>query len=475
MFARNQQGSVLVVVMVAMAALLILGGTLSTAALSDQRQAIRQQKNNEAYYIARSGAEAVAHFLENSADPNSYIGNTTESDLGNGRFEVKVTGGDEGKIILHSTGYAGAFSEQVTLTLIPQYAPGPSDPPPDENESPDIFLPVFDMAVFSSSKITLNSGSPVIEGRAGTNSVEEGGVLLNNAGGYRITGDLYIGTGGSPETIVPNYRNKVGGSIVELDRERHYPLPEFPDFPNNLEQKGVLSTNDASHVIFEDGSYERIDVYKPLTIDVGDGVRTIRVKKLTCHGWENSKIKLTGSGILKLYIDEDFILLSSSQINNEGDPAQAAIYYRGDADITFAGDAKVFACLFSYSDKADFYLKDSGGINGVVFLKGKKVGITGGTVAIVSVLYAPNAEVRLTGGGSLSGAIVCDSFFADGGTKVVYDAGIEEIWEQVPEMGFDFGTDPGESSDPGESPGAGEPGAGSGSDTVDGYTRVWSD
>ena len=44
MFARNQYGSVLVVVMVAMAALLILGGTLSTVALSDQRQAIRQQK-----------------------------------------------------------------------------------------------------------------------------------------------------------------------------------------------------------------------------------------------------------------------------------------------------------------------------------------------------------------------------------------------------------------------------------------------
>jgi hypothetical protein len=42
-----------------MAALLILGGTLSTVALSDQRQAIRQQKNNEAYYLARSGAEAV--------------------------------------------------------------------------------------------------------------------------------------------------------------------------------------------------------------------------------------------------------------------------------------------------------------------------------------------------------------------------------------------------------------------------------
>ncbi|HHW74587.1 MAG TPA: hypothetical protein GX744_04965 [Firmicutes bacterium] len=469
MFARNQRGLVLVVVMVAMAALLILGGTLSTVALSDQRQAIRQQKNNEAYYLARSGAEAVeAVLIKDISNINSYLGQTTECELGNGRFEASVVDGGDGTIVIESTGYAGVFSERVTLRLMPQCAP--YDPPEETN----IFLPIFDMAVFSSSEIRINSGSPTIYGRAGTNSVSQS-VYLNNAGGYRITEDLYIGAGGLPAIVVPNHREKVGGEIIELDRERYYPLPEFPDFPDNLAQRGDLSTNDVSRVISQDGYYERIDVYKPLTIDVGDGVRTIRVKKLTCHGWENSKIKLTGSGILKLYIDEDFILLSSSQINNEGDPAQAAIYYRGDADITFAGDAKVFACLFSYSDKADFYLKGSGGINGVVFLKGKKVGITGGTVAIVSVLYAPNAEVRLTGGGSLSGAIVCDSFFADGGTKVVYDAGIEEIWEQVPEMGFDFGTDPGESSDPGESPGAGEPGAGSGSDTVDGYTRVWSD
>lgn len=249
MLSRNQRGSVLVVVLVAAAALLTLGVTLSNVALSDQSQTIRQQKNNEAYYIARSGAEAVeAVLLKDPGSIQSYFGRTAEGELGGGRFEATVIDGGDGAVIIESTGYVGNRSEKLTLTLMPYY-PGPHDPPPDEGGGLDVFLPIFDVAVFSSSDIKLNSGSPTIEGRVATNSVEAGGVLLNNAGGYRIVGDLYIGAGASPGIVVPNYRNKVSGDILELDQERHYPLPEFPDFPDNLPLKGILSTRNASSVI----------------------------------------------------------------------------------------------------------------------------------------------------------------------------------------------------------------------------------
>ena len=472
MFARNQYGSVLVVVMVAMAALLILGGTLSTVALSDQRQAIRQQKNNEAYYIARSGAEAVAHVLENSADPTGYVGDTTESDLGSGRFEVKVTGGDEGEIILHSTGYVGVFSERVTLTLVPQYAPGSPDPP----EGADTFLPVFDMAVFSNSSIEL-TGSAKIFGNCGVNATAPGSINID--WGCSVE-NLYIGPGGDPEKVVVTPQNSSQThyqNIGQLEEERQYPIPVFPEFPDDLISRGNLSTQKAPATISQDGSYGKIDIKRPLKIDVGSGVRKIRVNELSLQGSgsippnnESSTILIEGTGILKLYIDEEIkIIGGSSSINYKGDIRQLQIYYRGNKDVTIAGAAQVYGCLFSESQEACFNLKGSGGINGVAFLKSENINIEGGSGAVVSVLYAPNAHVKLDGSGSLTGAIVCSSYYAQGGgAHVTYKAEVNEIWDEVPD--FDFATELGD--DPGPGP---DPGDGNSLGVVDGYTRVWSD
>jgi hypothetical protein len=64
--------------------------------------------------------------------------------------------------------------------------------------------------------------------------------------------------------------------------------------------------------------------------------------------------------------------------------------------------------FFSISEFADFYLRGSGGINGVAIIGGNNVsvGIEGGSGAIVSILYAPYASVRLAGGGNLTGAVI---------------------------------------------------------------------
>ncbi|NLA04593.1 MAG: hypothetical protein GX881_02610, partial [Firmicutes bacterium] len=118
MLSRNQRGSVLVFVLVAAAALLTLGVTLSNVAVSDQSQALRQQENNEAYYIARSGAEAVeAVLIKDLGNINNYLGQSTEAALGQGRFEATVSDGGDGVVIIESTGYAGNRSEKLTLTL----------------------------------------------------------------------------------------------------------------------------------------------------------------------------------------------------------------------------------------------------------------------------------------------------------------------------------------------------------------------
>ena len=181
--------------------------------------------------------------------------------------------------------------------------------------------------------------------------------------------NLYIGPGGDPEKVVVVPQNSTEThyqNIGQLEEERYYPIPVFPEFPDDLISRGNLSTQKASATISQDGSYGKIDIKRPLKIDVGSGVRKIRVNELSLQGSgsippnnESSTILIEGTGILKLYIDEEIkIIGGSSSINYKGDIRQAD-YYRGNKDVTIAGAAQYAALL--ESQEACFNLKGSGG------------------------------------------------------------------------------------------------------------------
>lgn len=433
-----QRGSVLVAVLVAMAALTILGTTLSTVAFNDQTQTLRQQKNNEAYYLARSGAEAVAKvLLDNQENVAGYVGRTAESELGSGSFKAMVMQEDNGDILVQSTGYSGSHSEKVTLVLVRDCS---------EMEGGSGFTPDFKFAVFSNNSISLSGGAKVF-GNIGTNSIESGAVNISWGSSAQ---NIDIGLGGSPDRVVvtPAHSNEVHYlGIGSLEQECHYPMPNFPEFPNFHNYAvpgGNLSTGASPCRISEDGYYNIIDVYRPLVIDVGTGTRKIRVKEMQFHGWgfDDSTIVIEGTGTLELYIEERFYFTSSSSINYNGNSSQVRIYYKGDNDVEISGAAKAFCCFFSQSVQSSFYLKGSGGIKGVIFLNGPLAEISGGTSAIISVLYAPKTDVIVKGSGNLTGAVICNTYRAEGGgAHITYDSNVDEIWVGVPE--FDFETEPG--------------------------------
>ena len=456
MFARNQQGSVLVVVMVAMAALLILGGTLSTAALSDQRQAIRQQKNNEAYYIARSGAEAVeAVLIKNFSGIHNYIGLSTEGELGSGRFETKVIEGDDGAVVIESTGYAGNQSEKLTLTLT-----FPGDGDSGDPAGPG-FLPIFDMAVFSHGNIKLEGSSKIV-GNAATGSIERGAVDFAND--QTSVENLYIGPGGDPAIVVNapkpsrNYQ-----SVGNLEKERLYPEPVFPDFPTGLPRRSdIIATGNIRNLLInQPGQYNeiKIDGSCKLTIDVGNSDLVIRAKKFIVDGNADVEINRTGDGKLLLYVED--IFTSTAHFNENGPPGALIIYYQGTSEnLKFSDWQKLPAHFFA--KQATLEIGGSGGLIGNMITLGDSVIIKGGSHSVVRVVYAPNAHVKVLGSGGLRGAIVSSSCSLSGDARVIYDSEAIEMWGEVPDFEFYVGADPGE---PGSDPGCG----------VGDYTRVWSE
>ncbi|MGB4682069.1 MAG: hypothetical protein WBH65_06090 [Dethiobacteria bacterium] len=470
-FAADQRGSVLVVVLLALLTLSIMGTSLSSLTVNDNLHAVRQQRSNEAYYIARSGAEAVAEvLLADVQNIANYIGQTTTGELGSGWFEAEVKDGVSGNILIHSTGYAGGYSEKVTLSLIKEGGDNPEGPGGGGSGS---FIPVFDMAVFSLGPLKLLPSAKV-HGNVGTNSIEPGAVFFDWDTSVE---NVYIGPGGDADEVVttPMWSTQQHyQSVSNLPQERQYPEPVFPEFPEGLPQRDDIkdSGNNRDYVIDQPGQYNEIYIAGSckLTFRVGDSDLKIRVKKITVDGSGVVEIQRNGSGRLILYVEES--LTSRAYFNHNGNAAALVIYYKGTTEnLVFSEWLKLPAYFFAL--QADLTVGGSGGLYGTIITLGNNVKIVGDSGSVVQVMYAPTAKVNMEGSGKLLGAIVCREFEAKGGARVTYDSRVDELWDEVPPLEFDFGETP---EEPGSGSGSGDSGGsgGSGGSGAVYYRKVWS-
>ncbi|WP_222861051.1 DUF7305 domain-containing protein [Paenibacillus ihumii] len=112
-------------------ALLILGASLFAVSLGQASRTIVQEKREQAFYIAKSGADAIAAYIIDNYNPvtlndaaiaqlnNNYL--NQDISFGNGVFraEVRRSPSDSNAIIINSKGTAGNISNRTTLTLGP--------------------------------------------------------------------------------------------------------------------------------------------------------------------------------------------------------------------------------------------------------------------------------------------------------------------------------------------------------------------
>lgn len=406
MAVYNERGSMLVTVLVVMVTLVILGTTLLGVGMNDQRQAVRHQSNSAAYYLARSGADAVAtHLFNNPKDIYKFVEQgQDEIFLETGRVVVTVTD-NAGVITINSRGYVGRYSESVELKLIP-----------------DTSFPVFDMAIFAEGRIFLDTHAKVI-GDVGTNSTVNNDVNLSH-NHSNIDGDVWVGVGGDPSNVVRNSQ-RVDGSLGVLDERREYPLPIFPDFPD-LDYKGTVTGG----LIDSDGYYDNITVSGTLTIDIGSGTRRIRVKNLTVNN--NGAIKLVGTGQLILYVESSFVMGNSPSITNsfnaDGTADDVIIYYSG-ANTVNIGNQALNVSL--YAQTADVTVGN--GFTGNLFSGGSSVNI--GNNGTVRTIYAPYAHVDLPNGGVVNGAIICNTIDLKQST-IHFNPKVQGVWGMIPQIEF---------------------------------------
>lgn len=437
---NNRRGSVLTMVMAVTVVLTILGVSLSSLAITDQRQAIRQQKNNEAYYLALSGAEVVATQIVE--DPDSAPGILAQGvgtiEFPNGQAEVNVTAGEAGSIIIDSLGQVGKYADRVTLSLIPRKVG---------------YKPIFDMGLFADGTIT-TGGTFRIYGSMGSNITDNNGIIFGSD--CTVSGNCYVGPGSTPETVVQkpswkNWKQVVGGELNNLPAKVVYPSVKYPE-PPSKESLGIKPNINAVRnkvTVSQPGYYDNIVVGEPLSgqpsiiFNVGNGDLKVRVKEFQ-FTTANPVLKIQGSGRLLLYVDEYFgslndLTIGSVKVNLEGDSNQFCIYYAGNQNIDVGGNAKIHANLFSSSPTAKLNLGAGGSFVGSIFANGPQVTVGGGGSASAddtSVIYAPNAEVKLSGGINLKGAVICKSFSSSGNNTIEFR---DEVNDLIPgDIEFDI-------------------------------------
>lgn len=126
-------------------------------------------------------------------------------------------------------------------------------------------------------------------------------------------------------------------------------------------------------------------------------------------------IDLKGSGTVNIFVLENFTIGGDSIINTDANSDQLNLFYMGDSSISLDGAQKLNGNLLI--KKADVTYSGSGNINGATITGGKLVDIKGGSINN-TLIIAPsdNSEIRISGSGTVRGALVTSYLNMTGGT-----------------------------------------------------------
>lgn len=372
----SERGSALLLTVVVVVVLLFLVGSLGVIAMVESRMAQREELAMQAYYLACSGADAVAQYIIDN--PEKY-GNIRENypskpvsfnRSADGHFTVKVTPATS-KLLIESHSVIGDQQRVVLLTL-------------------EIgLLGYFTHAIVGLGE-TLDLKGLQLEGTIAA-------YPDTDVTGYSKD-VIRIPTGSFPEIVFPS--------------ERKPTRPASPPTANNL-------TIDTALTAAREFYYDTIS--GTLTINLSDEDVIIGVRKL-----DVSSIKINHSGVEKkgrvlLFVEEEFMSGGGAYALNWNetsmpDPRILTIYYSGIKEFATKNDGQKINGNIVV-EKAAVNL-NGGKVNGNFFTLGKSVALAGNPLQN-SLIYAPNATVKITGTVQM-GSLIAEQIVAGGDAKVIF-------------------------------------------------------
>lgn len=175
---HKEEGSALAMTLIMMVVLMILGTAFLSVSLAENKFAIKNEDKLQAYYIARSGAQAVAEYLVKGENSNLVLNKTSDEEtlISGGKYQVTVSypiSGNTSVIDVTSVGTFKGVSQTSIIRL----------------EETRIGLGMFEHALFGYDGIGMSSGNSV-NNVAIVGSVSSNGTIVVNSssGGYTVNG-----------------------------------------------------------------------------------------------------------------------------------------------------------------------------------------------------------------------------------------------------------------------------------------------
>lgn len=304
---------------------------------------------------------ALNEMLPNSDAIYSYTTTTSIVD-GNNVYTVE------------SIGKSGNATKQVTCTL--------------DVEG------LFEYAIFAQGNILLRQGTTVDwynfdaddpPLQLGTNSTQAGAIIAKT--GVTINGDVLVGAGGNPSTVVSSLSEAaITGCSYPLIEAQTLPLITVPAYLQSLPSQGSITT---SKTITSSGKYDSINL---LGNGQSDTVTIDSVVELYVIGdvrlGQGDVLQINPNASLTLYLGGNLLVDNDSTINNVAkDPHKLKIY-------GLAGCQSI-----------DFKAKST----------------------IYGAIYAPNAAIHSYNSAEIYGSLIGKSFVQDVFAGFHYDASLREV------------------------------------------------
>src|SRR5665648_122152 len=265
---KNERGMALALVIMVMTVLIILGASILTSSLTETKFSVANEKNLQAEYIAKEGADIIAQHFITSKDENAEGTTTMALGIGESAGQAEVQVSSIGGIYkIQSTGGVGNAQRTVKLYLRPL-------------KLDEVFKGIWQTAeqALNISKLAV-TGDPIMQ-------VPPGVTVTNSKSGSTTT-----------EYKTSNLRS-VDDMISKLD----------------LPPAGGATTG--SITITGNCRYPIINAVTKITIDAPNVTNTsILIDEISDSDHQIGEINVSSSGIVHLFINDSVLLKSSVKCN----------------------------------------------------------------------------------------------------------------------------------------------------------------
>lgn len=477
-YVKDESGVSLIIVVMTLFVLSIIGVTLATVTFANVKLTTTDREYQSTYYIAEAGvnetyAEIKKLILESYDRTDSESGfygivepalldDISDSTLSN--FErnlgeqpeaqisiTKIDDGNPRRYQISSVGKIGQRERTVTKEFTVNWVPK-SGPTP---------MPQLPEGVAAIIKNNVNlSGSGTIDGDLYLDSTDAKSIKID--GGAQITSDVYLRDPDDDNIFdVPSWMTKPEpkefGLVFDWEKLNqffdHFPIaPNLPLHENvTLEhadgnQKEVIKNGNLFINDYISDNYQlnldrdyyfkkgNISGNNTLIINIGHEDRNLVFDELEFN-WGH--LKINGTGTLNIYVKNKFTP-GGGNVNKENGVDQLTVYYEGTDTIDFSV-VNINANIFV--KKANVRAGGGGNRTGLLVSGGASV-VFDNNAHMDSIIVAPYAEVKLTGG-KTNGVVIADKLEISGGTILNY----KQV--DTSEFPFDFITVPNEPAPPG--------------------------